>query len=200
VDAFDVSIPPVTQYKFTSGTNPANGGTITAGGWLDAGSVVTVQATPSAGYKFAYFSGDLTGSTNPQSLTMNGPRNVVANFQALAPVLTAAVAAKANGTIAGQRVWTIRLSDTGAGPALGAQMTGVTLTQVSGTACSPAASAVSTFPVAVGDIAVGANATGAVTLSFGGCPDSTARFTAKVSFSANSGAYTGSTTINNQPK
>ena len=200
VDAFDVSIPPVTQYKFTSGTNPANGGTITAGGWLDAGSVVTVQATPAAGYKFAYFSGDLTGATNPQSLTMNGPKNVAANFQALAPVLTAAVAAKANGTIAGQRVWTIRLSDTGAGPALGAQMTGVTLTQVSGTACSPAASAVTTFPVAVGDIAVGANATGAVTLGFGGCPDSTARFTAKVNFSANSGAYTGSTTINNQPK
>jgi hypothetical protein len=198
VDAFDVSTPPVTQYKLTSGTNPANGGTITAGGWLDAGNVVVMLATPAAGYKFAYFSGDLTGSTNPQSFTMNGPKNVVANFQALAPVLTAAVAGKA--TVAGQRVWTIRLSDTGAGPALVAQMTGVTLTQVAGAACSPAASPSSTFPVAVGDIAVGANATGAVTLGFSGCPDSTARFTAKVTFSANGGAYTGSTTINNQPK
>jgi hypothetical protein len=28
------------------------------------------------------FSGDLTGSTNPQNLLMNGPKNVVANFGA----------------------------------------------------------------------------------------------------------------------
>jgi hypothetical protein len=131
---------------------------------------------------------------------MNGPRSVVANFQALAPVLTAAVAGKADGTVAGQRVWTIRLSDTGAGVASGAQITGVTLTQTAGTSCVPAASVVSTFPVAIGDIAIKANGAGAVTLSFGGCADSTARFAAKVSFSADAGAYAGSTTINNQPK
>ena len=189
-----------TQYQLTSGTNPASGGTITAGGWQDAGSVVAVLATHATGYGFAYFSGGLTGSANPQSLTMNSPETVVANFQSLAPVLNAAVSGKADGTPAGQRVWTIRLSNTGAGPASGAQITGVILTQVAGTACSPAASVVSTFPVAIGDIAVGANATGPVTIGFGGCPDSTARFTAKVSFSANSGAYTGSTTINNQTK
>ena len=191
---------PPTQYQLTSGTNPANGGTVTAGGWQDAGSMVVVQATPAAGYKFAYFSGDLTGSTNPQSLTMNSSKTVVANFQALAPVLTAAVAAKADGTVAGQRVWTIRLSDTGAGAALGSQITGVTLTQVAGKPCSPTASVVSAFPVTIGYIAAGASATGAATLSFGGCADSTMRFMAKVNFSANSGAYTGSTTINNQPK
>jgi len=189
-----------TQYQLTTGTNPANGGSITAGGWNDAGSVVGVSANAATGYGFAYFSGGLTGSANPQNLTMNSPKKVFANFQAQAPVLNAALAAKANGAIPGQRVWTIRLSNTGAGRASGTQITGVILTQVAGTACSPAASAVSTFPVAIGDIAVGANATGAVTFGFRGCSDSTARFTAKVSFSANSGAYTGSSTINNQPK
>jgi hypothetical protein len=176
------------------------GGTVTAGGWQYAGGAVGLLATPAAGYKFAYFSGDLTGSANPRSLTMNGSKNVVANFQALAPVLTAAVAAKADGPVAAQRVWTIRLSDTGAGAASGAQITGVTLTQAAGTSCAPAASVVSTFPVAIGNIAIGANAAGVVTFSFGGCADSTARFAAKVNFSADAGGYTGSTTINNQPK
>jgi hypothetical protein len=194
------SLPLPLQYQLTTATNPASSGAVTAGGWEYAGGMAGLLATPAAGYKFAYFSGDLTGSANPQNLTMNGPRSVVANFQALAPVLTAAVAGKADGTVAGQRVWTIRLSDTGAGVASGAQITGVTLTQTAGTSCVPAASVVSTFPVAIGDIAIKANGAGAVTLSFGGCADSTARFAAKVSFSADAGAYAGSTTINNQPK
>lgn len=189
-----------TQYLLTTGTNPANGGTVTAGGWYDAGSVVPVAATHATGYLFAYFSGALGGSANPQNLTMNGAKNVIANFQALAPVLNAALTAKANGSMPGQRVWTIRLSNTGAGLASGAQITGVALTQLAGTTCSPAAAPVSTFPIMIGDIAPGANALGAVTLGFGGCPDSTARFSAKVSFSANGGTYTNSTTINNQPK
>jgi hypothetical protein len=198
IDVGSPSLPLPLQYLLTTATNPANGGTVTAGGWQYAGGVVGLLAAPAAGYKFAYFSGHLTGSANPQSLTMNGSKNVVANFQALAPVLTAAVTGKASGTIAGQRVWTIRLSDTGAGAAVGARITGVTLTQVAGTPCSPPASAVSRFPVTFGDIAAGANASGAVTFGFGGCADSTARFAARVSFSANSGLYSGSTTINNQ--
>lgn len=197
-DAYMIVMPP--QYQLTSGTNPASGGAIAGGGWKYAGTAAVVLATPAAGYRFAYFSGDLTGSANPQSLTMNRSKNVVANFQALTPVLTAAVAAKAAGTVSGQRVWTIRLTDTGAGAAAAAQINGVTLTQASGTPCSPAASPVSTFPITVGAIAVGANSTGAIVLNFGGCPDATARFTAKVTFSANSGTYSGSTTINNQPR
>ena len=197
-DAYMIVMPP--QYQLTSGTNPANGGTITGGGSKYAGTAAVVLATPAAGYRFAYFSGDLTGSANPQSLTMNSSKYVVANFQALTPVLTAALAAKAAGTVAGQRVWTIRLSNTGAGIASASRIAGLTLTQVAGTPCSPAASLVSPFPVAVGDIAVGASATGAITFDFGGCADATARFAAKVTFSANGGVYSGSTTINNQPK
>jgi hypothetical protein len=59
---------------------------------------------------------------------------------------------------------------------------------------------VSTFPIAIGNIAIGANATGGVTFGFSGCADASARFAATVNFNANAGAYTGSTTINNQPK
>ncbi len=190
-----------TQYQLTTATNPPGVGSITGAGWYNAGSVATVGATAPANYRFAYFSGDLTGPTNPQNLTMNGPKNVVANFQASGnPVLSAAVSGKANGTVTGQRVWTIRLTNTGSGAANAAQITGVTLTQTAGTPCAPAASVVTPFPVTVGTILPSANASGQVTFNFAGCQDTTARFAAKVSFAANSNAYTGSTTINNQTK
>ena len=189
-----------TQYQLTTGTNPTTVGSVSGAGWYAAGSVATVQATVPANYQLAYFSGDLTGPTNPQNLTMNGPKNVVANFQSTAaPVLTAAVSGKADGAT-GQRVWTIRLSNTGLGTATGTQITAVTPSQTSGTPCSPAVSVVTAMPVTVGTIAPAANATGLVTLNFSGCPDTTVRLSVKVAFTANSGAYSGSTTISNQTK
>jgi len=190
-----------TQYLLTTGTNPANVGSVSGGGWYAAGTNATVKATVPANYTLAYFSGDLTGTTNPQPLTMNGPKNVVANYQSMAtPVLTAAVSGKVDGGTAGQRVWSIRLSNTGLGTATGTQITGMAVTQTAGTPCSPVASVVTGFPVAIGAIAASGNATGTVTLNFAGCPDSTGRFSAKVTFTANSGGYTGSTTISNQTK
>lgn len=188
-------------YQLTTGVNPANGGTITGAGWYNAGSPASVQASAATGYTFAYFSGDLNGSGNPQMLTMNGAKNVVANFgSTAAPALHAAISGKVNGTLTGQRLWSIRLSNSGLGTAVGAQITGFTISQSSGTACSPAVSLISPLPVTVGDIAPSAYATGQVTLNFAGCPDTTGRFTAIITYSANSGAYSGSTTIYNQTK
>jgi hypothetical protein len=69
-----------TQYSLTTSANPAAGGTITAGGWVDAGSVVTMTATANAGYHFTGFSGALNGTTNPQNLTVTAPASVTANF------------------------------------------------------------------------------------------------------------------------
>jgi hypothetical protein len=190
-----------TQYQLTTAVNPAGGGTITAPGLFASGTVVTLQATAATGYSFVQFSGDAKGPANPQSLTMDGPKNVVANFQvATTPVLTAAVSGKADAATSGQRVWTIRLANSGLGAASNAQIASIVLSQTAGTPCSPAASIVTTFPVTVGTIAPAANATGSVTFSFAGCTDTTARFSAKVNFVANGGAYSGSTTINNQTK
>jgi hypothetical protein len=42
--------------------------------------VVTLTASPAVGYTFIGFSGSLTGTTNPQNLTMSAPRSVVASF------------------------------------------------------------------------------------------------------------------------
>jgi hypothetical protein len=44
------------------------------------GEVVTLTATGDTGWAFANWSGDLTGSTNPIQLTMDGNKTVTANF------------------------------------------------------------------------------------------------------------------------
>jgi uncharacterized repeat protein (TIGR02543 family) len=50
------------------------------GGTYNAGTVVTLTATPDAGYVFSGWSGDLSGSTNPTTIAMNGDKNVTATF------------------------------------------------------------------------------------------------------------------------
>lgn len=44
------------------------------------GTIVQLTATPSAGYTFSGWSGDATGSTNPLTVTMDGNKNITANF------------------------------------------------------------------------------------------------------------------------
>ncbi len=186
-----------TQYQLTTGVNPAGSGTLTGAGWYDSGKGASVQATAAANYAFSTFSGDASGAANPVSVTMNAPKNVVGNFRSTAaPKLVATIPNK-SGTDLGHRVWTVQLANQGLGAALGAQITGLKLTQVIGTPCSPAPAVNSSFPVAVGDIKAGGSASGQVQLSFAGCTG-TVRFTVAVAFSANSGAYTGSTTLSNQ--
>lgn len=45
-----------------------------------AGTVVTLTATPATGFTFAGWSGDLSGSANPDQIVMNADRSVTANF------------------------------------------------------------------------------------------------------------------------
>ncbi len=44
-------------------------------------STVTLTATPATGYHFTGWSGDLAGSDNPDTITMNADESVVANFE-----------------------------------------------------------------------------------------------------------------------
>jgi hypothetical protein len=83
-----------TQYQLTTAASPASGGSIgvnptSTDGFYDSGASVQLTATPNSGYGFSGWSGDLTGQTNPQSLTMTGPRAVTANFSST-PSLTLA--------------------------------------------------------------------------------------------------------------
>ncbi|MBD3288659.1 carbohydrate-binding protein, partial [candidate division KSB1 bacterium] len=88
----------VIQYTLT--TNVSGNGGITldpAGGTYDAGTIVTITANPDASNQFDNWSGDLTGSANPDSITMNGNKSVTANFSVIQYTLTTNVSG--NGSI-----------------------------------------------------------------------------------------------------
>ncbi|MBW2637367.1 MAG: cell wall-binding protein, partial [Deltaproteobacteria bacterium] len=53
-----------------------------------SGTVVTLTATPNSGYTFSSWSGDLTGTSSPTTITMDGNKSVNANFSVIvvAPV------------------------------------------------------------------------------------------------------------------
>jgi hypothetical protein len=70
-----------TQYFLTTTASPLAGGSINPpSGWFNAGSLISVGAIASAGYHFSGFSGSVFGSGTPQSLTLNAPATVTANF------------------------------------------------------------------------------------------------------------------------
>ncbi|PKP10505.1 MAG: hypothetical protein CVU08_13555 [Bacteroidetes bacterium HGW-Bacteroidetes-3] len=48
------------------------------------GDIVELTATPDSGYEFNSWSGDATGSNNPLTVTMNGNKNITANFYLIA--------------------------------------------------------------------------------------------------------------------
>ncbi|HEX2957119.1 MAG TPA: InlB B-repeat-containing protein, partial [Chitinispirillaceae bacterium] len=54
-------------------------------GTYPSGTSVVLTATPVSGYRFARWSGDLTGSTNPATIVMNSNKTIVATFE-LIPV------------------------------------------------------------------------------------------------------------------
>jgi hypothetical protein len=76
-----------TQYQLTTATGGAGAGTITpATGWYNSGATVTVTAAAGSGSAFTGFTGALTGTTNPQTLTMNTAKSVTATFGATSVV------------------------------------------------------------------------------------------------------------------
>ena len=77
---------PIANYTVTTAVSPAGAGTIslspsTAGQTsFPNGTLLTVTATPAANFTFSGFQGDLSGTANPQNLTVNAAKSVTANF------------------------------------------------------------------------------------------------------------------------
>ena len=72
-------------YTLTTSATPTAGGNVTlnpTGGSYASGTVVTLTAVPSSGYIFTGWSGGLSGSTNPTTITMDGNKSVTATFVA----------------------------------------------------------------------------------------------------------------------
>ena len=74
---------PVTGGPFTLNVSVSGSGTVTRSpnqATYPNGTVVTLTATAAAGFQFAGWSGDLSGTANPSTITMNSNKNVVASF------------------------------------------------------------------------------------------------------------------------
>jgi len=68
---------------FTLTVNITGTGTVTLnpiGGTYEAGTVLTLTATPDSNYTFTGWSGDLSGSTNPTTITMDSNKTVSVSF------------------------------------------------------------------------------------------------------------------------
>jgi hypothetical protein len=76
-----------TQYLLGASASPATLGTITpspasADGYYASGASVQLTAAANQYNQFTGWSGDLNGTTNPQTVVMSAPRNVTAKFAA----------------------------------------------------------------------------------------------------------------------
>jgi len=74
--------PILTISATTGGTTDPSPGTYTH----DSGIQVSVQAIPNSGYQFSGWSGDVSGMTNPITITMDSDKSVIANFEAIPPL------------------------------------------------------------------------------------------------------------------
>lgn len=75
-------------YTLTTLVDPDDTGSVSVSpaqncsGGYTAGTNITIEAIPAGGYEFDEWTGDVTGSTNPETFTINEDRTVTANFVA----------------------------------------------------------------------------------------------------------------------
>jgi parallel beta-helix repeat protein/predicted outer membrane repeat protein len=72
---YELSIEILLEGSGTVDVSPAG-----ENSYYDEDAVVTLTANPDPAYVFGYWGGDLTGTNNPETLTMDGPKSVTANF------------------------------------------------------------------------------------------------------------------------
>jgi len=105
-------------YSLTIATNPVAGGTVApnprpgANGKYAHGAVVTLTASNKAGYIFSGWSGALTGSGNPQQLTMTADKAVTANFSTATASIILATNPAGSGTVTGGGTYAVGSSQT----------------------------------------------------------------------------------------
>ncbi len=181
-----------TQYQLSTSVSPAGGGTVSvaSGGFYNAGSTVSLTATPATGYAFSSWSGNVANTKSASTtIAMNAPQSAVANFTAI-PIVHIGF----NGQSGPANASVVSLSFTNSGIAAGNGVTIVsfTLTQTAGTACSPVIT--TPLPEVVGNVAPDATIKGSVVINFSSCATN-ARFSASMLHSVTGGAsFTASLT------
>ena len=99
------------QYLLTTAASPVGAGAITANptspdGFYNAGQVVTLTAVPGPGYVFFFYSGNLSGNTISQPITMSAARSVVATFGCLFSIKGSLPNQIGPGPVSGMIIWT----------------------------------------------------------------------------------------------
>ncbi|HOV49718.1 MAG TPA: InlB B-repeat-containing protein [Candidatus Cryosericum sp.] len=170
-----------TVPTYTLTVAPSEHGTVTRSPdqtAYNAGSVVTVRAAAAQGYAFGGWSGDLSGSANPTTITMTKDKNIAATFTALPSyTLTTTVSPGSGGTVSRS-------------PAGSSYLSGTTVT------LTASAAAGYTFTGWSGDLTGSANP---ATLVMNGDKAVTAVFAADTSMFALTVNITGSGTVARSP-
>jgi hypothetical protein len=97
--------PTSTFYTLTTTASPSGGGTVSpscpSGCSYTSGELVTITATPAAGYQFNGFTGSVNSGSNPLTVSLNGATTETANFTPIATQyqLTTTVSPAGSGTI-----------------------------------------------------------------------------------------------------
>ena len=90
-----------TQYNLLVNANPSGSGSVSVNPSQSSyapGQQVTLTATPNTGFTFGSWSGDVTGTANPLTLTVNANMTINANFTALAGNLAVTPSGPLNAT------------------------------------------------------------------------------------------------------
>jgi hypothetical protein len=79
------------EYQMSVAASPSGAGGVEvdpAGPWYASGTAVEVTATPEAGWTFDHWDGDLSGSVNPETVTMDAACSLTAVFAAVTHAVT----------------------------------------------------------------------------------------------------------------
>ena len=89
-----------TYYTISTSSSPSEGGNISvspSGSSILEGTSITFTATPNSAYLFTGWSGSLSGTENPKTVTVTADMNVIANFELKTYPLTVSV--EGEGTV-----------------------------------------------------------------------------------------------------
>lgn len=76
------------QYTLSTSVSPYGSGSVSpGGGTFDAGSQVTLTATPSSGWRFGHWGGAASGTTEYTTITMDSDKQVTAYFVEVNPAI-----------------------------------------------------------------------------------------------------------------
>lgn len=70
----------LTPYTVTTSVNPPGAGSVTGGGSFACNASTTLQGTANTGWKFDSWSGGISGTDDPKTITVTASMSVVANF------------------------------------------------------------------------------------------------------------------------